>query len=194
VSDVEAQVGCDDDGDYVIVLSDAMLRLATHVARAADDKVEEYAAFLSRSQLPGRRLLPPPPGFYSGGKASSDDSMQDILAFVIGHELARLRAGDLVCPKPTATKERGDEIWSSAEQRRAAEVAMSVYPHSQAMRDDEALARLLDSGRSERGALAWLRFFAAARFKASYAAIHPDASVRLASAKRLVESRKAQPL
>lgn len=208
VSDPLAQVACDDDGDYVIVLSDAMLRMLSHVARAesydeanGSRKVEEYAAFLVRSQMAGRRLLPPPPGFYIADKpaATYDDRFADALSFVIAHELVRLRAGDLVCPKPTATRESGDDAWSTAEQRKASEVAERVYPGRQMARDDESLARLLEIGRTERGALAVLRFFtqhdaesrvALGRFAPTYAALHPNGPMRLANMKRAIESAK----
>ena len=79
-SDPRAMVACDDDGDYVIVLSDAMLRLVSNVARAqsydeasAGRSVEDYAAFLARVQVPGRRLLPPPPGSFTGIEAISPE-------------------------------------------------------------------------------------------------------------------------
>ncbi|MBX3212312.1 MAG: hypothetical protein KF850_09790 [Labilithrix sp.] len=206
-SDPRAQVACDDDGDYVIVVSDAMLRLLTHIARAASydeaygsRKLEEHAAFVVRSQTPSRRLLPPPPGFYDAeAPATYAERFADALSFVVAHELARLRAGDLVCPKPTKTKERGDDDWTSAEQRRAAAVAAGIYPRHQDARDAEAVERAKDSGRSALGALAVLRFFAELetpraraerRFAPTYLAHHPCASARLASLQRALELRE----
>jgi hypothetical protein len=208
-SDPVAQVACDDDGDYVVLLSDAMLRLLGHVARAesydeanGSHKVEEYAAFLVRSQTPGRRLLPPPPGFYIAEKpaATYEERLADALSFVVAHELTRLRAGDLVCPKPTATKESGDDVWTSAEQRKAAETAASVYPGRPLERDSEALARVQNGGRTERGALALLRFFtqfetekavALSRFSPPYLTHHPGSALRLGNLKREIEARKS---
>ncbi|OJY26709.1 MAG: hypothetical protein BGO98_06765 [Myxococcales bacterium 68-20] len=209
-SDPLAQVACDDDGDYVVLVSDAMLRLLGHIARAesydeanASSKVEEYAAFLVRSQTPGRRLLPPSPGFYIATKPAStyEDRLADALSFVVAHELTRLRAGDLVCSKPTATKESGDDVWTSAEQRKAAESAEHVYPARQMGRDEEAIDRVLESGRSVRGALAVLRFFtqfeiesriALGRFSPPYLVHHPSASLRLANLKRAIEARRSE--
>lgn len=208
VSDPIAQIACDDDGDYVVLLSDAMLRLLAHIARAesydeanGSRKVEDYAAFLVRTQIPGRRLLPPPPGFYIAEKPADtyEERLSDALAFVVGRELTHFRAGDHVCPKPTATKESGDDTWTSAEQRKASEIAGSVYPGRQAERDNEAIVRVLDAGRSERGALALLRFFtqfeaerliAVGRFVPSYLATHPSAAVRGASLRRTVDDHK----
>jgi hypothetical protein len=78
-SDPSAMAACDDDGDYVVVITDAMLRLLSLVARAQSDDesngthgVEGYASFLATSQMPGRRVLPPPPGFYASASASPD--------------------------------------------------------------------------------------------------------------------------
>lgn len=161
-ADPNAQVACDDDGDYVVVVSDAMLRLASHVAHASDDshKIEDYAAFLARTQLPGRRLLPPPPGFFdprSTSEAEAEERLLDVLSFVVARELVRVRAGDLVCPRPTATREAGDDVWTPAEAKAATVIATRLYPS--VARDAEATARVLDAGRSERGARALERFF-----------------------------------
>jgi hypothetical protein len=209
-SDPSAMVGCDDDGDYVIVVTDAMLRLASILARAqsCDDpnssrSIEEYAAFLVRSQVPARRLLPPPPGFYIAQKAgtSHDTRLREALSFVVAGELARLRAGDLVCPHPTTTRETGDEEWTSSEQRRALERAASLYPGHAPERDVEATVRMLDAGRSEQGALGLLRFFAqfelerrlqAPRFVPTYLVQHPASVARAASVKNTARDHRAE--
>lgn len=207
-SDPLAQVACDDDGDYVIVLSEALLRLLTHVARAASyedagasRKVEEYAGFLARSQLPGRRLLPPPPGFYIAERpaATYDVRLDEALSFVLARELAHLRAGDLSCPSPTATKESGDDTWTKREQRKARGVASAVYPGDQAKRDAEATLHVLSLGHTERGALALIRLFvqleledrvALGRFSPSYAVHHPGPALRAATVRHTAEARE----
>ncbi len=207
-SDPIAQVACDDDGDYVVLLSDAMLRLVAHVARAesydeanSSRKVEDYAAFLVRTQVPGRRLLPPPPGFYTAAKpaGSYDERLSDALSFVVARELTHFRAGDHVCPRPTPTKESGDDTWTTAEQRKANEIAQSVYP-GRHERDGEATVRVLDAGRTERGALALLRFFtqfeaervvAVGRFSPTYLAQHPGAVLRAATVKRTSDAHNS---
>jgi hypothetical protein len=207
-SDPFAQVACDDDGDYVVLISDAMLRLVSHVARAQSydeangaRRIEDYASFLARSQLPGRRLLPPPPGFYIAQKpaATYEDRFGEGLAFIVAHEVTRLRAGDLVCPKPTATKESGDDEWTAAEQRKAGEVAASVYPARTLERDTEATVRLLQAGRSERGALGLLKFFtqfeaervvAVSRFQPTYLAHHPGSASRASTVRSAVDNHR----
>lgn len=210
--DPSAMVACDDDGDFVIVLTDAMLRLASLVARAQSyDEVnngraiEDYAAFVARVQLPNRRLVPPPPGFFVAQKpgTTEDLRLREALAFVLARELAHLRAGDLVCPHPTATHERGDDEWSAAEQRRALETAASVYPGHPTERDSEATVRMLETGRTEEGALGLLRFFAqleaervvhASRFNPTYLVQHPGSATRLATVKNAAKAHRARPL
>ena len=101
-SDPFALAACDDDGDYVVVISDAMLRLGANVARAQsyDDantsrKIEDYAAYVARTQIPGRRLVPPPPGFYTAELAAKtyDDRLRENLSRRLAlseHELESL--------------------------------------------------------------------------------------------------------
>lgn len=209
-SDPSAMVACDDDGDYVIVVSDAMLRLVSNVTRAAsyDETtsggrgVEDYAAFLARVQIPGKRLLPLPPGSFTGQQAAAthETRLREALAFVLARELTHLRAGDLVCAHPTATHESGDDQWTAAEQRRALEGAASVYPGRAVQRDTEATARILETGRTEQGALALLRFFAqleaervahASRFLPTYLAQHPTAALRAATVKNAARDHRA---
>lgn len=209
-SDPIAMAACDDDGDYVIVLSDAMLRLVSTVARAQSDdettkgrNVEDYAAFLARVQVPGRRLLPPPPGFFTGALAGAphETRLREALAFVLARELTHLRAGDLVCAHPTATHEAGDDEWTSSEQRRAVEGAASIYPGRALQRDVEATTRVLAAGRSEEGALGLLRFFAqleaerivhTSRFLPTYLAQHPASSLRAASVRNAARDPRAE--
>jgi len=197
-SDPSAMVACDDDGDYVIVVSDAMLRLLSLVARAqsydeanGSRAIEDYATFVARSQVAGRRLLPPPPGFFTAPLpgTTQDTRLREALAFVLARELTELRGGALVCAHPTATHEHGDDEWTVAEQQRALESAASVYPSRAIDHDTEATVRVLDSGRGADGALGILRFFAqveieraarASRFVPTYVVHHPGAAARVA--------------
>jgi hypothetical protein len=213
-SDPSAMAACDDDGDYVVVISDAMLRLVSLVARAQSDDesngthgVEGYASFLATSQLPGRRLLPPPPGFYASSSPSPDAGssqearLREALSFVIARELTHFRAGDLVCAHPTATHENGDDVWTASEQRHALETASSLYPGRATPRDEEATTRVLEAGRTEQGALGLLRFFAqleterstpAKRFVPTYLAQHPASSARAASVKTAATNQRGE--
>lgn len=186
VSDPIAMAACDDDGDYVIVMSDAMLRLAGFIARLAteDDanhghKLDDYADHLAKNQTPGKRLLPPAAGAYTAG-AGDDDRWAAIMRFLYARELAHLRAGELVCPNPTVTKERGDDDWTPAEAAAARTSASALYPGKQAERDANAIDEL---GTND-GALALLQFFASfeaagPRSLPSYLPLHPRSAARL---------------
>jgi hypothetical protein len=209
-ADPSAMVACDDDGDYVIVVTDAMLRLVSSIARAQSydetsggRSVEDYAAFLARVQVPGRRLLPPPPGAFTGQlvAATHETRLREALSFVLARELAHLRAGDLVCAHPTATHEAGDDVWTTGEQRRALEGAASLYPGRAVARDVEATARVLEAGRTELGALALLRFFAqleaerivhTSRFLPTYLAQHPASALRAASVRNAARDHRTE--
>src|SRR5436190_20475249 len=74
-SDPSTMAACDDDGDFVIVMTDAMAKLLSNVARAqsfdeanGSHTIEDYAAFLGRTQIHGRRLLTLPPGSFTAQK------------------------------------------------------------------------------------------------------------------------------
>lgn len=206
-SDPFALAACDDDGDYVVLVSDAMLRLVANVARAQsyDDantsrKIEDYAAYVARTQVTGRRLVPPPPGFYTAELAAKtyDDRVRESLAFVVARELTHLRAGQITCPKPTATKEAGDDEWTTAEHRRALENVGTLYP-GRGSHDGEAIVRVLAVGRTERGAIGLLRFFDqyeaeqrvfVPRFTPTYRTYYPASAMRASAIKVAAESHR----
>jgi len=170
-TDIGSMAACDDDGDYVIVVSDALLRLADFVAQAeATDevfwthKLDEYATFLAESQRSGTRALPPPPGFFDAAQARSARKLEiesarlhEIVTGVVAHELAHLLQGDLVCPNPTATHERGDDEWTHEEREHAITVAEKLYTPPRVLAADGAgIDRVLDAGMTEQGEVAWL--------------------------------------
>lgn len=156
-----AMIACDDDGDHVVVVTDAMIEFAQRIAEAksADEhtgskKLEAYAATLAAQTVRGVRLLPPPPGFYSGAHDPDregelfDDAMRGVLA----HELARLARRHLVCGHPTVAKESADEIWTPAERAFAWSLAPRLYD-AQHFADAEASAAFVfRPGTKPRGA------------------------------------------
>lgn len=132
-TDPYAMIACDDDGDHVIVLSEAMLDVVGHVAEAisgedSETKLASYAGALAR-QPRGARLVPPPPGFYEGPHDETRESaaIDEALRGLLGHELSRLARGHLVCAHPTATRETGDAVWTAGERAFAFRLAPALY-------------------------------------------------------------------
>lgn len=199
-SDPMTMAACDDDGDYVIVVSDAMLRLAFSIALLATDdeahnthKVEAYADHLVKNQGSGRRLLPPAAGGYAQGtEATALPRWSEIVLFLYARELEHLRAGDLVCSNPTPTTERGDDAWTPAEAAAAAATARSLYPGAQRERDESAIAQIHALRQDETGALVLLSFFerfesasaaSPAKTVPTYLLLHPRSAWRAAGVK-----------
>ena len=213
-TDMNALAACDDDGDYVVVVNDAFLRLARTVAaaQATDEifgthKVDEYAAFLAGSQAQGARAastgplraselvgvstLPPPVGFFDASQARAPAKLaieavrfREVLGAVVAHELTHLVLGELVCPNPTATHERGDDVWTREEREHALTVALKLYaPLRVLLADGVATSGLLDAGMTEQGGLAWLSVVdriesTPGHAGSTYLALHHDTAVR----------------
>jgi hypothetical protein len=165
-----ALAACDDDGDYVVVLSDAMLALVDAVARAkaTDDalsttKLEAYARLLAKAQQPGERLLTPPAGFYDAAQSTPElaraqvKQFRAIVTYLVATEVAHMTAGDLVCGRPTATHERGDDEWTAQEQEAALAVSREVHEVRRvATADARGAAFASDAGESDAGYVALL--------------------------------------
>jgi hypothetical protein len=98
-------------GGPILSVSDGLLDIAAHLsaARANDDvfhtqKVNDYIAFLARYQKPHQPIPEPPSGFFDPRQASDPARVQreqavldEVLGFVIGHELGHHRLGHLPC-------------------------------------------------------------------------------------------------
>ena len=155
-ADVVALAACDDDGDPVVVVSDALLALADFAsqARALDDvrgagKVDDYARFLG-AQEANARVLPPPPGFFDAASthdprvvAREAPRRREMLEALVASELAHVVARDVACPHPTATQEAGDATWSDAEARAARALASHAYTAARVITGDAFAARAL---------------------------------------------------
>jgi hypothetical protein len=201
--DPVALAACDDDGDYVVVMSDAMLRLADFVAQAQTTDastgahaVDAYASLLAREQRVGERLLPPPPGAFEparGAQASTPptDELQSkrfraIVLYLVAAEVAHALAGDVTCPHPTATHERGDDVWTSQEHAAALRIAMASHtPRSVVTADAVGTGLALTAGEREDALAAFLAPFLAAvepspsaRDAFTYLRLHAGSAVR----------------
>jgi hypothetical protein len=189
---------CDDDGDYVVVLSDAMLRLAATLARAPS-RASDYARFVARTQVPGRRLVPPPAGFFATDADATGELrlLREMLAFLIARELSVFLGKDIVCPHPTATREIGDSEWTPEERLAARQRARAIYPEPLAdARDAEAASHVNEAEHDIEGALVLLRFFdqlereqaSEASFVPTYLAYHPHCAHRLVALAGIVRA------
>src|SRR5262249_8230131 len=88
--------------------------------------------------------------------------------------------GDLICPHPTTTKERGDDTWTPAEQRVALEVSARLMDERRGLlREEETTVMLLASGLTSDGYAAFLTALARAKTLRLYASLHGDTSKRL---------------
>ncbi len=177
--DAYAMAACDDDGDPVVVLSDPMLTLLDYVAEAAANdelsgthKRAEFAAFIGRNARSGARVLAPPAGFFEGQDDPAKGELaarrfNESLAGVLAHELAHATT-DLQCGAPTATHERGDDVWTSEERAAAFAIAPLLTTEARVASADRAASSMLIAAKIEaRGAESWLGFVDAALFAGS---------------------------
>ena len=197
---------CDDDGDYVVVLSRGFLDLLEDVAFAdASDRVRgtellsSYGPTFARAHLPGARPLPVPPALATstdalGGAVAevAHAFVLDALAWVVADEVAPALAGDVVCPAPTVTHEAGDDEWTPSEHQEAlafAQLRMTHQPASDEWATRSVLSRT--SPRSIVPARELLRVLAPleeAHVASTYFALHPGTEAR-AQALEDIESR-----
>lgn len=207
-TDVLALPACDDDGDYVVVVSHAMFELVEDVAYAtASDKfrgthlVETYGDLLARAQATGARPLPPPaPLEATPGATPLDGATQtferSLLAWIVAGELAHMLDGDVVCPHPTATHERADDEWTAGEHREALARAAERLAHVETC-DAWATSRLLESEQPDDAVVAFFSVLAPleeARHAGeswSYLTHHPGARARGARFGQAARARRA---
>jgi len=206
VVDAYAIAACDDDGDPVVVVSDALLVELDDVAQAVvpgdetatSAHLDAYAALVARSRRPGARVLAPPPGFFDeprdGGLApraiaarldASAAAFRDAVAGAVAHELAHALDG-VDCPAPTLTREPADDVWTADERRAAFARSPRDYAVDRVLdAEARAAALLVDAGYDTYGYANWLTYTAAIEATAGGAAppyerIHPRARERLA--------------
>jgi hypothetical protein len=108
--EVNAFAACN-KGAAVMVVTDGLLDIIAHLAqaRANDDvfgtrKVTDYINFIASNQKPNRPIMPPPRGFFDPGQQADGrrvsrqhEVFDEMLGFVLGHELAHHHLGHLPC-------------------------------------------------------------------------------------------------
>lgn len=108
--EVNAFAGCV-RGGAVMVVTDGLLDVTSFLARARanDDvfgtrKTDEYCAYVASHQTPEHAIANPPLGFFERAQeydarrvARQHDVLDELLGFVLGHELAHHYLGHLPC-------------------------------------------------------------------------------------------------
>lgn len=119
-----AHAACDDDGDNVIVISQALISLVYDIARSQDahDKIVAYRDLLRRNPVSANATLPPPAHFFSPATASTESDetaarARSMFVYLFSVELLRFESNTVVCAHPDRTREANDNRWSSSEQR-----------------------------------------------------------------------------
>lgn len=154
---------CDDDGDAVVAVSDAALKLLEHASYAeAQDELHgtatraSYGTLLAQSQKLGARLVPPGEWFFHGVDAQVEQTatthFRAGLQFWIGRAASVHDAQEFRCAAPNVFRERGDLIWSLAERNVALARAARLAPERDIKRTTWALAGLFALGADERSA------------------------------------------
>jgi hypothetical protein len=205
--DVSVQAACDDDGDPVVVVSDALLVLVEHVTHAAARSsagshapLIALALHYARDQRAGERLLPPGAGAFEEMDSRATEILhtarfREALAGILAHELSIFLRGELACPNPTATHERGDDVWTDEEAALGQQIAARLYGGRHAERRDRDALQLTNAVHGvSSGYLGLLAFFAAmeaanARTSWTYVSQRPNARARFAAFERAMEEK-----
>jgi len=109
--EVNAFATCTRDGKAAMAITDGLLDIQAHLARAKaydeaarTNKVADYIQLIARGQQPKRPIVQPPAGFFDVGidnqpqkLARQREILDEQIAFVLGHELAHHYLGHLPC-------------------------------------------------------------------------------------------------
>lgn len=172
VTEATAIAACDDDGDPVVMITQAFFELMASLAetavadveaprdpgaRAAETyprlpRVEAYAALLAAETQPARpervRPVQPAPGTFAGPAGSAAAEVEGrlydaMIESVVAVELGHLARGDVLCANPTPTRESADAEWSPAEAAAAREMARLLARDGGALRERSVDAEVL---------------------------------------------------
>lgn len=156
---------CDDDGDAVVAVSDAALKLLEHASYglALDDargtqSVAAYGALLASAQRPDARLMPPGTAFFHDVDAAVERAatahFRAGLGFWLGRAASVHDAAEYRCPAPDVFREHGDRTWTMAERSVALARVAALDPERDGLRTAWALAGIFALGGDERSAVA----------------------------------------
>jgi peptidase M48-like protein len=109
--EVNAFATCTKDGKAAMAVTDGLLDIQAHLARAKaydevarTNKVDAYIQLIAHGQQPKRPIVQPPAGFFDPAfdnqpqkLARQREVLDEQIAFVLGHELAHHYLGHLPC-------------------------------------------------------------------------------------------------
>jgi hypothetical protein len=109
--EVNAFATCTRDGKAAMAITDGLLDIQAHLARAKaydevarTNKVADYIQLIAHGQQPKRPIVQPPPGFFDPAFDNQPQKLgrqreilDEQIAFVLGHELAHHYLGHLPC-------------------------------------------------------------------------------------------------
>jgi hypothetical protein len=109
--EVNAFAACTKDGKAAMAITDGLLDIQAHLARAKaydevarTNKVDAYIQLIAHGQQPKRPIVQPPAGFFDPALdaqpqklARQREVLDEQIAFVLGHELAHHYLGHLPC-------------------------------------------------------------------------------------------------
>jgi hypothetical protein len=172
-NDVNAFATCTRSGKATIAITDGLLVLATYLAQmqAADEvfqthRLDEYIAYIAKNQQPNHAILPPPASLLppnvrtNSAKVTRQQQLNDeLLAFVMGHELGHHYLNHLPCTSilPLDATEIGMIV---------TDVIPAFNQPNEVAADIGATRNVLEAGRrrsgyhlTETGGLLTIRFF-----------------------------------
>jgi hypothetical protein len=195
--EVNAFAACSSTGRSAMAITDGLLLIGASLseAQAHDElfgtrKVDEYVQLVAANLQPGQPVPLPPPGFFPGATdprvvARQHQIFEEVVAFVLGHELGHHHLGHLPCTAGADPLGAGEAARILSNQ-----VALFNQPNEIAA-DLAGTNNVLDAGRNraaqgfynwtENGGLLTMRFFAAfGQFNilTSFERSHPPAQLR----------------
>jgi hypothetical protein len=197
VGEVNAFAACD-KGRSLMAISDGLLEIAAYLAQAqAYDslfqtrKTDEYIAYIAQHQRPNQPIVKPAPEFIPSNQQADPRKItlqhqvfEEVVAFVLGHELAHHHLGHLPCTGQPGPFGSGDaaRVLSSA-------VPLLNQPNELAA-DWEGTKNVLSAGArrggnqarwTEAGGLLTMRFFAGVELDVVFAfeRSHPPPNLRV---------------
>jgi Zn-dependent protease with chaperone function len=207
--EVNAFAACTKDGRSAMAITDGLLDIAAHLARAraidelaGSRKVDEYVRFFAQNQRPHQPIAQPAPGFFDP-RFDTDQRklvrqqqlLDEELGFIMGHELAHHYLGHLPCTAGVASAAELNHVLT--------DVVPAFNQFNEAAADINGTNSVLTTGArrqgyhlTEGGGLLTMQFFAGLDQSSpldilDYSRTHPPPSVRTLSIQQTAATWRA---